>query len=98
MAGKIIWSARAKSELIEILQYWIDRNKSNAYSIKLNHLIEDQVKLILDFPKIGRKTDIPNVFIKIVKDYLLYYEIVDGNLYILTLRHGKKNPNTLELK
>jgi len=98
MAEKIIWTLKAKKELIEILQYWINRNKSNNFSLKLNSLIEDQLNLILEQPKIGRKTDIPNVYIKIIHKYLLYYEFVNDTLYILTLRHGSQNSETFRLK
>ncbi|AZI39892.1 type II toxin-antitoxin system RelE/ParE family toxin [Epilithonimonas vandammei] len=98
MAEKIVWTLKAKKELVEILQYWIDRNKSNAFSLKLNSLIEAQLYLILEQPKIGRKTDIPNVYIKIIHKYLLYYEFVNGILYILTIRHGSQNSENVELK
>lgn len=98
MAGEIIWSPKAKSELIEILEYWVNRNKSNVYSLKINQLIQEQLIFILEFPKIGRKTDIKIVYVKIIIDYLLYYEIEKGNLHVLTIRHGKKNPKTLALK
>ena len=98
MAEKIVWTRKAKKELVEILQYWIDRNKSNAFSLKLNSLIEAQLYLILEQPKIGRKTDIPNVYIKIIHKYLLYYEFVDDILYILTIRHGSQNSENVELK
>ena len=98
MAEKIVWTLKAKKELVEILQYWIDRNKSNAFSLKLNSLIEAQIYLILEQPKIGRKTDIPNVYIKIIHKYLLYYEFVNGILYILTIRHGSQNSENVELK
>ena len=98
MAGEIIWSPKAKSELIEILEYWVNRNKSNVYSLKINQLIQEQLIFILEFPEIGRKTDIKNVYVKIIRNYLLYYEIEKGNLHVLTIRHGKKNPKTLALK
>ena len=98
MAGEIIWSPKAKSELIEILEYWVNRNKSNVYSLKINQLIQEQLIFILESPKIGRKTDIKNVYVKIIIDYLLYYEIEKGNLHVLTIRPGKKNPKTLALK
>ncbi|MFC0344550.1 type II toxin-antitoxin system RelE/ParE family toxin [Epilithonimonas hispanica] len=98
MAEKIVWTLKAKKELVEILQYWIDRYKSNAFSLKLNSLIEAQLNLILEQPKIGRKTDIPNVYIKIIHKYLLYYEFVNDTLYILTIRHGSQNSENVELK
>ena len=70
MAGEIIWTFRAKIELIEILNYWLIRNQSNTFSKKLNNLIISQLNLIIEYPKIGRKTDIPNVYVKVIKDYL----------------------------
>jgi hypothetical protein len=35
MAREIIWTATAKIQRKELLTYWIDRNQSKAYSIKL---------------------------------------------------------------
>ena len=98
MAQKIVWTQKAKRELIDILQYWVDRNKSNTFSLKLNSLIESQLNLILEQPKIGRKTDLPNVYIKVINKYLLYYEFVNDTLYILTIRHGSQNSENIQLK
>ena len=44
MVRTIIWTEKAKKELIEILKYWNNRNKSKSFSIKLNNLIEEQLK------------------------------------------------------
>lgn len=92
MDKQIVWTSKAKKELREILEYWINRNKSKAFSKKLNKLINDQINLILEFPDIGRKTDIINVNIKVIHKYLLYYEITNETLHDLTIRHGSKNP------
>lgn len=98
MAEKIIWSPKAKNELIEILQYWINRNKSKVYSKKLNQLIDEQLDSILRFPKSGKETDIPNVYVKIIKSYLLYYEVEGNILHILTIRDSRRNPEEIRIK
>ncbi len=67
MAKKIIWTAKAKNDLFDILNYWINRNKSKTFSKKLNNLINEQLNLILTFPHIGRKTDVENVSIKVIR-------------------------------
>jgi len=95
MAKQIIWTNKAKNELVDILKYWIGRNKSNSFSIKLNNLIKEHLELIADFPETGRKTDIENVNVKIIHKYLLYYEVINDRVYVLTIRHGNKNPKTL---
>ncbi|MBK9934918.1 MAG: type II toxin-antitoxin system RelE/ParE family toxin [Cytophagaceae bacterium] len=55
MARKIIWTLKAKNELIEIFQYWNERNQSTNFSQKLNELINDQLNSISQFPKSGKK-------------------------------------------
>lgn len=54
MAKKIIWSLTAQIDRKEILSYWIDRNKSSAYSKKLNLLFNDAAKIIAKLPNIGK--------------------------------------------
>ena len=98
MVKKIIWTQKAKKDFIEILEYWNNRNKSNRFSIRLNNLVEEQISLISEFPDIARATDIPDVKVKVIHKYLLYYEIVDHVLYILTFRHGSKNPTNLKIR
>lgn len=50
---KINWTVNANLERKEILQYWIKRNKSKTYSIKLNKIFIETVAKIADEPMIG---------------------------------------------
>ncbi|WP_407692704.1 type II toxin-antitoxin system RelE/ParE family toxin [Reichenbachiella carrageenanivorans] len=72
MAFKIIWSPLAQQKRKEILVYWKERNGNNSYSRKLNALFVEAVKLLSKFPNIGKDSDIKDVKVKIVRDYLLY--------------------------
>lgn len=98
MAKRIIWTKKSKSELFEIFEYWNTRNGSNLFSIKLNKLINKNLNQLLFVPEIGRITDIENVRVKQVNKYLIYYEVINENLYILSIRHEKRNPKNLILK
>lgn len=81
MAGrKVIWTKKATVERREILEYWISRNKSKSYSIKLNDLFVTAVSRLAVYPAVGRKTDIENVRVQIIRDYLLFYEYDDRYL------------------
>jgi toxin YoeB len=85
MVKQVIWSPRALSDRKEILKYWRQRNKSNVYSKKLNQLFKESIKIIVDFPKIGRATDEALIRIKMVRDYLIFYEETDAQILILTI-------------
>lgn len=69
MAKRVIWSNLASNEKYDIFNYWNSRNKSKAYSKKLNALFNEAIQIIKDFPTIGRLTDIPNVRRFVVRDY-----------------------------
>ena len=96
MAKQIVWSRRAQRDRKEILEYWRVRNKSNTYSKKLNRLFKESIKIITDFPEIGKPTDQANTRIKIVKDYLIIYEETETQILILTIWDSRQDPGKLK--
>ena len=96
MAKQIIWSLNAQQNRKEIFLYWNNRNKSKTYSKKLNRLIKGAVKLISEFPQIGRPADLENIRIKIVRDYLVVYEVSGDNIYILAIWDDRQDPEKLK--
>lgn len=93
---KVIWSIRAQNDRHDILEYWINRNKSTSYSIKLNNLFKEAEHLIAIHPEIGKHSDIKSIRIKIIRDYLMIYKITEDVVQILTLRDARKDPDELE--
>jgi toxin YoeB len=96
MAKRLIWSPRAQNDRKEILKFWQEKNKSNAYSKKLDSRFREAVKIIKDFPHIGKQTDVSNARVKIVKDYLLFYEDTENEIVILTIWDSRQDPGKLE--
>lgn len=72
MAKKVIWSKQALKDRREIIQYWIERNSSKIYSVKLNNLFVDAVQMIASHPNIGVQTDFENVRGKSVKTTIFF--------------------------
>lgn len=95
MAKQIVWSLRAQKDRKEILTYWRLRNNSTAYVEKLNHLFKEAVKMVADFPQIGKATDIAHIRVKIVRDYLIIYEETESQIVILTIWDTRQNPDKL---
>lgn len=95
---KIKWTEKANFERKEILKYWIIRNKSKSYSIKLNKLFIKTLKLVSESPTIGRLTDFENVRVKIVRNYLIFYEYDDKMIKVLSIWDGNRSEETLNIK
>ena len=94
---KIIWSHRAKIKRLEILDFFIERNKSNTYSKKLNAKINKSVRLLVKYPGMGMKTDIENIRGLIVDHIVLFYEFDNRNLTIQYLWDSRQNPDDLKI-
>ena len=97
MAKKIIWSLRAQNDRKEILHYWRIHNQSDTYSKKLNLFFRKAIALIANHPEIGRKTDLENVRVKLVRDYLVFYEETESQILILTVWDNRRNPENLRI-
>ena len=90
---KIEWSTDAKSDLFEILDFYIQRNKSATYSKKLNAEINKSIKSIFHNPLVGTKTDFDSVRALITGDYQIIYEIFDQLLLIIMIWDCRRNPD-----
>ena len=95
---KIVWSNRAKQRLYDILEFYIERNKSKTYSNKLQRLLNKEVKLLLKYPEIGLKTTEESTRGLIVKDYIIYYEITEDKIVIHTIWDSRQDPNSKIIK
>ena len=95
---KIIWSNRAKKRLYGILEFYIERNKSKTYSIKLYKLLNREVKLLLKYPDLGLKTTEPSVRGLIIDDYIVYYEVTDNKIIIHSIWDCRQDPDSKIIK
>jgi plasmid stabilization system protein ParE len=96
MVKQIIWSRLAHNDRLNILDYWIKRNKSVSYSKKLNQIFENTAELIGKHPQIGKQTEIQNIRVKIVKDYLFTYRETEQFIEILTIWDSRQDPQKFE--
>ena len=96
MAKQIIWSKTAHNNRLEILKYWIQRNKSKTYSIKLNQLFEHTAELVAKYPRIGKQTELKGIRYKIVQDYLFTYRETKEFIEILTIWDSRQDPEKFD--
>ncbi|MBZ0242581.1 MAG: type II toxin-antitoxin system RelE/ParE family toxin [Bacteroidales bacterium] len=82
---KIKWSNDAKNDLFNILDFYIERNRSKTYSIKLNQEINKSIQQIVRNPNLGIRTDFDSVRSLITSDYQIIYEVFEqlNNLFWL---------------
>jgi addiction module RelE/StbE family toxin len=94
---KVVWSTLAKLETQEILEYFLNRNKSATYSRKLYQLFKRELYRLSKYPEAGLKTKLTNVRGLVVKDYILFYEVFDDRIIVLKVWDCRQNPDKLNI-
>jgi toxin YoeB len=98
MVRQIIWTEKAQNDRIAIFTYWNNRNKSVLFSKKLHELIKESLQLICRHPMIGKPTKMENVRVKVLRDYLIIYEITEKEIIVLSIWDCRQNPIDLMIK
>lgn len=92
MARKeIIWSRRAKNELRITLEYFNERNGNSNYSLKILNEIDDLTKTLSKSEFIGRLTSNKKTRVIPMKVYLIFYEVSNGKIEILSFWDNRQN-------
>lgn len=97
MAKKIEWTEASLRDRFDIYRYWSERNKSDSYSERLELLFDEAAELIAQFPETGRETDFPNLRIKVIKHFKLYYLNQEETIQIVRVWDARRNPDSLRL-
>jgi addiction module RelE/StbE family toxin len=96
VARRIIWTTSAKLQLQEIFEYFNSRNKSKAYSLKLNRIIQAELKSLILQSNIGKKTNTINIRGLLIQNYFIFYEINEKDIVILSVWDTRQNPKKLK--
>lgn len=89
---KIEWSADARLDLMDILEFYLKQNGAATYSIKLNSEINKSIRLLSRNPSLGIQTNYDSVRTFIKGDYQIIYEIFDQLILIVMIWDCRRNP------
>ena len=101
MVKRIVWSANALSDRIQILDYWFARTGSKTYSKKLDKSIKTLIKHLISFPEMGRKVpeaDENNIREIIIRPYRIIYQLQESSINIITIVHSARDLSNPKLK
>lgn len=91
---KIKWTPEAEKLYFETLEYWINHNKSNNYSLKIIAEVERKEKLLSNNPFIGAiifgtKEEVRRVLV--LENFSIHYRVKKATVEILSFWANKKD-------
>jgi toxin YoeB len=97
MVKRIIYSENALQDRAEILAYWYKRIGTKTYSKRLNQTFKEIVKLLSEFPELGRQMENRTERFFVKDYYQIYYTITEETLEILHIWDSRRNPDDLNI-
>lgn len=91
----VIWTRTADIQLVGILEYWVNRNKSNRYSVKLLKLVTNRTNQIAKSPELYKRTDFKNVRVASLGNYSIYYKTSEDEIIISAFWDNRQDPKKL---
>lgn len=92
---KVVWTRTADIQFAGILEYWLYRNKSNAYSKKLMRLVAERTKLIADNPYVYKSTDFKEIRVSSMGNFSIYYKVTDQQIIVSAFWDNRQDPKKL---
>lgn len=91
----VVWTRTADIQFVGILEYWLRRNKSSAFSKKLMGLVADKTKQIAEKPFIYKAADFKNTRVASLRNFSIYYQVLDEEIIITAFWDNRQNPKQL---
>lgn len=91
----VVWTRTADIQLVGILHYWVNRKKSNRYSIKLLKLVTDRTSQIATSPELYKRTDFKNIRVASLGNYSIYYKTTEDKIIITAFWDNRQDPKKL---
>ena len=89
---KIEWSHEARLDLIDILDFFNQRNKSNTFSRKLYRKINKSISQLINNSNLGKQTDCDSVRTLVTGDYQIIYEKIESIILIIMIWDCHQDP------
>lgn len=92
---KVVWTRTTDIQFVGILEYWLNRNKSNTYSKKLVKLVSERTKQIAQQPLIFKATDFKDTRVASLWNFSIYFKYHDEKIIVIAFWDNRQNPGKL---
>lgn len=91
----VVWTRTADIQFIGILEYWVERNKSNTYSKKLIQRVAERTEQIAKNPFSYKSTDFKDIRVASLGNFSVYYKVTDKQIIVSAFWDNRQDPEKL---
>lgn len=92
---EVVWTHTAEAQFQFILEYWLERNLSPVFPLKLAEAIWDRIEFLRKYPESAKLTDFPQTRNAVLGHFSILYKVSDNSLIIMAIWDNRDNPDKL---
>ncbi len=92
---KIVWTETAARQRRSILEYWLHRNQSNVYPLKLLRLSNEKANQIAANALLYKAADFPDTRVAAMGHFSLFYKVTNDTIIITAFWDNRQDPKKL---
>ena len=89
------WTETAEIQLINVLNYWTERNKSTSYAEKLSEAVWLRTTFLAENPFSSIKTDFSNTRKAALGHYSILYQVSINGILVTSFWDNRQDPKKL---
>jgi len=89
------WTSTAQKQFYLVLDYWVERNKSTAFSEKLTEIVWDKMDFISRNPLASKAAKHPDTQISSLGHYSIVYKFIKNEIIIMAFWDNRQDPKKL---
>lgn len=91
----VVWTRIADIQFAGILEYWVNRNKSNVYSKKLIRLVAERTRQLAENPYSCKPSDFGDIRVASLGNFSIYYKVTNTQIIISAFWDNRQDPKKL---
>lgn len=92
---KVVWTKTADLQLLGVLEYWVNRNKSATYSKKLLKMVMAKTQQLAKNPEIFRLCDFPDTRVAPLDNFNILFKVTEEEIIITAFWDTRQDPTKL---
>jgi len=91
----VVWTRTADIQFVGVLQFWVEKNKSNSYSKKLIGLVSERTEQIAKNPFLHKPADFKDTRVASMGHFSIYYKVFDDRIIVTAFWDNRQDPKKL---
>jgi hypothetical protein len=91
----VVWTRTADIQFVGVLQFWVEKNKSNSYSKKLIGMVSERTEQIAKEPFLYKSADFKDTRVASMGHFSIYYKVFDDRIIVTAFWDNRQDPKKL---